>query len=149
MSVEALITQGAVKAISRARSRYDLKLDYSNESIRHVETMLTYLHEILNSDPRMVDANSMAFVLGAYVGETIRKNKVGASWEDLGMGGSSYALRCGSETCYPMDWCMQRLTSGKDENVWTKYRLFMHQQVVEEVPLRLKALSASAGSFKF
>lgn len=146
-SIEALVSQAATAAVARARSRYELKLDYTHESIRHVETMLSYLHDVLTSDPRMVDANSMAFVLGAYVGETIRRNQPGSSWEDLGMGGNSYALRCGSDACYPMDWCMDRLTSGKGENVWTKYRVFMHQQVVEEeAPVRLKALSASAGS---
>lgn len=150
LSVEALIFQGAVKAIARARSRYELKLDYTNESIRSVETMLSNLHETFVADPRMVDVNSMAFVLGAYIGETIRKNKPGAAWQhDFSTGGNSYALRSGSETCFPMDWCMQRLSGNADENVWTKYRVFMHQQVAEEAPARLKALSASAGGFKF
>ncbi len=149
MSVEALISQGAVKAIARARSRYELTLDYTNESIRSVETILSYLHDTFVADPNVVDVNSMAFVLGSYVGETIRKNKPGSAWQPSFGSGNSYALRSGEESCFPMEWCMQRLTGSADENVWTKYRQFMHQQVVEEAPVRLKALSASAGGFKF
>ncbi len=145
-STEALIAQGAAKAIARARSRYGLTLDYSHQSMRHVETMLAELHEVYAADPHLVDIHSMAFVLGCYIGETVRKNNPSADWEyHLAMGGYPHALRCGEQTCFPMEWCMTRMIGNEHENVWTKYRLLVHQPKTEEAPVRLKALSASAG----
>ena len=47
----------------------------------------------------MVDVNSMAFVLGAYIGETMRKNNRGAS----GSTGLATAIRCttAEPACFP------------------------------------------------
>lgn len=150
VTVEALVAQGAMKAIARARSRYGLILDYTPESVRKVEIMLSNVYQAYREDPRLVDIDSMAFVLGSYIGETIRKGKSGARWEHSIAGDNCYALRRGSEVCFPMQWCMERLTAGESANVWTKYRMFLHEQVEEvTAPVRLKSLSASAGGYKF
>lgn len=135
-NLEKMIAEGAEKAVARARSRYEIALDYRTESIQKVEIVLAKVHETYQAAPQLVDVNSMAFVFGAYIGETIRKNHPGCSWERTH---DSYPLQWGEKTCVPMAWCTQRLTEGASENVWLKFQAL---QSGAEAP---KSRSATAG----
>jgi hypothetical protein len=146
LSDQALISQAALKAVARVRARYALELDHTIDSIQSIETALAKLHENYLSDPAVLDLNSMSFVLGAYIGETLRAQQPGSAWERRNEEGAiAYALHLDSKTCFPMEWCMKRMLEGEKENVWTKYQSFVavESKVAKKVE---KSRSAAAGS---
>lgn len=125
MSDQSLISQAALKAVARVRSRYAIQLDHTIASIRNVETVLADVHATYRKDPAIVDLNSMSFVLGSYIGETLREQQPGSTWERRNEeGANAYALHLGAKTCFPMEWCLKRLIAGEKENVWEKYQAF-------------------------
>lgn len=145
MSDQALISQAALTAVARARSRYEIELDHTIDSIRNVELMLGKLHQTYLADPALLDLNSMSFVLGSYLGETLRAQKPESAWERRNEeGATAYALHLGSKTCFPMEWCLKRMIKGEEENVWTKYQAFT---AVESKSAKMgeKSRTATAG----
>jgi hypothetical protein len=67
----------------------------------------------------------MSFVLGSYIGETLRAKQPDSTWERRSEEGApAYALHLGSKTCFPMEWCLKRMLEGEKENVWVKYQAF-------------------------
>jgi hypothetical protein len=145
-SVEAMAAAASNLAVARARSRWAIQLDYSAKSIQVVEMILAQLHEAHKTEPALVDVNSMAFIFGAYIGETIRRNHRACFWQrDF----DCYPLHYGETTCFPMAWCTTRIAVGSAENVWVKYQMLTQPQPaaamhVYEMP---KARSASAGAY--
>ena len=145
-SVEAMAATASNLAVARARSRWAIQLDYSANSIEVVEMILAQLHDTYKTEPEVVDVNSMAFIFGAYIGETIRRNHRATYWQrDF----DCYPLHFGETTCFPMAWCTTRIAVGSAENVWVKYQMLTQPEHIPvtrlyEMP---KARSASAGAY--
>jgi hypothetical protein len=120
LSTQALILEGAETAVARARARYGITLDYRIASILQVEQIFAKLSELRASSPELIDADSLSFVFGAYLGETIRLNYPGFFWQ---RDGAEVGFRLyGNETvCSPIDWCMRRLTECESANLWSEY----------------------------
>lgn len=145
-SVEAMAAAAANLAVARARSRWAIQLDYTPKSIQVVEMILAQLHENYKTEPALVDVNSTAFIFGAYIGETIRRNHRATFWQsDF----DCYPLHYNETTCFPVAWCTTRIAVGSAENVWTKYQVLT--QVPSASSMRVyempKARSASAGAY--
>ncbi len=143
-SVEEMAVTAANLAVARASSRWAIQLDYTPKSIQVVEMILAQLHEDFKAEPKIVDVNAMAFIFGAYIGETIRRNHHGCFWQhDF----DCYPLHYGETTCFPTAWCTTRIAVGSAENVWTKYQVLTKARQLFVVPQPPKARSAAAGAF--
>jgi hypothetical protein len=142
-SVEEMAATASNLAVARARSRWAIQLDYTPKSIQVVEMILAQLHETFKAEPGLVDVNAMAFIFGAYIGETMRRNHHGCFWQhDF----DCYPLHYGETTCFPMAWCTTRIAVGSAENVWSKYQMLTKPQQLFVVPQAPKAHSAAAGA---
>ena len=143
-SVEEMAVTAANLAVARASSRWAIQLDYTPKSIQVVEMILAQLHESFNAEPKLVDVNAMAFIFGAYVGETMRRNHHGCFWQhDF----DCYPLHYGDTTCFPVAWCTTRIAVGSAENVWSKYQMLTKAGQLFVVPPVPKVLAATSGAF--
>ena len=110
-------------------------LDYSPESVEIVEVILDNLAEVISarqfSDK---DIRAEALILGAYLGEVIRREHGGTWAENHHVAGpGSHPLDWGQRESFPYIWCYKRLTLGEEENVWHKYEFFVHNRKVPGV----------------
>jgi hypothetical protein len=123
-SVDAAMLAYAEKAVALARSR-GVPLDFSLKSVHALEGIAAdirrrsegRLHANDSGDPapdwdpsELPDFPELALLLGAYLGEVIRR-RWGGSWHDPGEGAR---LRVGSEDLNPCGLAFFRLTQGKD-----------------------------------
>ncbi|ABF41691.1 hypothetical protein Acid345_2690 [Candidatus Koribacter versatilis Ellin345] len=122
-SLEEMMEIGAEKAVGRAHSRYEVTLDFTPASLLGVDAVLLRIHREFTVAPRLVDVNSLAFVFGSYVGETIRRNHTDCAWErnHVEGGENSYPLHWGQGTSFPIGWCIRCIRNGEEESVWMNY----------------------------
>jgi hypothetical protein len=114
----------AEDAIELAGKHYGLKLDWTDESVKHVETVLASLYDdIPNAKPTDEQIFQFAKALGSYVGEVFRRNH-GAVWGTVTLGTDSFpgmrADRTGGEF-WPWGKAYNRLKNGPEDNVWHYY----------------------------
>ena len=84
--IQQVATAYAENAIEFARDHFWLTLDWSDESVQHVETILAELHsQITVAKPSDETVFGVAKALGSYVGEVFRKNQ-GAVWGNVTLG---------------------------------------------------------------
>lgn len=137
-SLEKLMADAAERAVSRARSRYQVRLDYTIDSLRNLDAVFKKLHAELGASPELVDPKSVAFTYGAYIGETIRRSHVDAVWGRIH---DAYPLKVGARMCHPVAWCTERLFDADATPLWQRYEKLM--QPDDAVP---KSRSVSAGN---
>ena len=122
--IEQIVAAYAEDAVEFARNEFGLTLDWTEDSVKHIETMLAKLH---NDMPRARPTDEQVFqfakALGSYVGEVFRKNH-GAAWGTVTLGGDSFpgmrADRTGGEF-WPWGKAYNRLKNGPEDNVWHYY----------------------------
>jgi hypothetical protein len=136
LAAEALIPAAAQKAVARARARFNIALDYSVPSIHQLDDIFDRFREVRASSPEITDPNSLAFVFGAYLGETIRLNHAGFGWERESAA-VDFQLHGKNAVYSPIDWCMKRLTEADAETLWQCY-----EAIVGTTP-KTRAASAS------
>src|SRR5689334_6120291 len=88
LTLEGQIQRDADAAVTAAKKGFGINLDFSVESLEHIDTMLAHHYELIQQSdvsPAMIDR--VCYVLGSYVGEVIRR-KWGGEW-----GTESKALR--------------------------------------------------------
>lgn len=100
------------------------ELDYSNESINTLEDMLEYYHscveESLLEEDKIV---SMAWIFGAYLGETMLRNKLtqcGFEWqyeEEV----PCIKHKTNDWAARPISKVYKRLVNGEEDNVVSFY----------------------------
>lgn len=122
-STDDFILWLASEAVKDSDRQNHVRLDYSVESIKSVETILGQLHEQYTKNPSSVSVKGLGSAYGAYVGEVIRRSEPGARWErDDAVGGEkSYPLIWAAGHSYPLGWCQKRIIYGDGDNVWIKY----------------------------
>ena len=120
----------AQEAVITAKAAYSVDLDYTVESIQHVERILA---ATFDSKPRGLiarllgraltenEAARAARMYGSYVGETLIR-QFGGHWEkDHPVAGrGSYPIMCRGNQSFPLGWCYRRLMNGPEDNVWHK-----------------------------
>ena len=115
----------AEKAVAEARGRFGIALDFSPASVLRVEEMAAAIqtrrqrrmHADEHGDPspdwdpsEAAEYPELALVLGAYLGEVIRR-RFGGAWENPGQGAR---LQVGSEDLNPCGLAYFRITQGHD-----------------------------------
>lgn len=122
----------ALDAIDHAKSKCDIDLDYSPESIPLVETILGQLHDgmpkgflakFFGFGPSRTDIETVAKMYGFYVGEVIRRC-AGGEWqlEDDGV-----ALTKDEAKICPPAKVFQRITDGDGDNVAAYFKVLINE----------------------
>jgi hypothetical protein len=113
----------AQEAVTIARDRYGISLDFSEASVKQLETLLAGIHSELPKpgDPaRPSDEwiTSVSVTFGAYLGEIFRKN-LGGTWlkQNPRAPGSLPALSVQGNTLTPCRKVLKRILEGPAENV--------------------------------
>lgn len=117
-----------------AKNAENIDLDFSVESLNHIEFMLDYMNN-MGATPDDVGAPVIAF--GFYVGEVMRRH-AGGSWrntEETPFNGLSpfpsvVELPDGG-MCDPIGKAFKRLTNGIEDNIPYFYETFTGQDVPE------------------
>ena len=127
----------AQDAIDFARAHYSKRLDWSDDSVRHVEEIAAHLHNSL-PDPPPPEEEILAFakMFGSYVGEVFRRNH-GAAWGLVALGDQKVPGLKGSHdgvTFWPWVRVHKRLVNGPEDNVWHYYQLLISEHVGPAAP---------------
>jgi hypothetical protein len=112
-------------AVADSKTNRGLELDYTSESIQHVERVLGQVHDDFRARRMSREhAEELAIRYGAYTGETIRRTWGGAWAKDHPqVGPDSFPMAVKGLHVFPIAWCQKRVVSGPDDNVWAKYHL--------------------------
>ena len=130
----------AEQAVIDAWQYNRIVLDYSPESIEIIEQILTKRQKwIRDKNFTDKDIRAEALIAGAYIGETVKREK-GGTWSESDeiAGEASYPLKFNDQNVYPYIWCYKRLTEGPEENVWHKYSYFVKNQTPPGVKIEVK-----------
>ena len=128
----------AREAASLAQSSAGQKLDFSEESIKIVESILGQLHsekKNAKASPQPEVINRVCHIYGAYIGEVMRRN-IGGEWildDKLARGQKIPAMRKGQMQTSPFAKVYKRIMNGPEDDVWFYYRVFV-ERCAENIP---------------
>jgi hypothetical protein len=117
-------------ALLTAEAKWDVRLDFSEESIEGVENLLAELHNVLKapstpSDPKPTDqqVRNMVLLWGTYLGEVFRRHH-GGKWLNTPIGDQGPVLRVelGSHQVFPLSKVNKRILNGPGDSVAFFYR---------------------------
>ena len=123
--VGSYMMKRAQQAIERAKTEFGIVLDGTPESVQHVESILSTLHERHVSKPignaRLAEE---ANVWGAYIGEAAKRVRQGTWQRDSRVAGRGAAplVHDNGDEVYPLAWTHRRIKDGFEENVWVKFQ---------------------------
>lgn len=115
----------SMDAVDFARDHFKIKLDWSDGSVAHIETMLSVFHDQLaNAQPSDERISGFAKMFGSYIGEVFRRNHA-AAWGLVTLGGETFVgleISGSGVRLWPWDRTRRRMLNGPDDNVWDYYR---------------------------
>lgn len=105
----------------RHAQRFNITLDYSNESIEKVEQVLELLHEQSKKENITEEQYAeIANIYGCYIGSTLIKNLKRGTWE-VEPKNNGLAIEINKEYIFFPAKVYRRLKNGSDENVIALY----------------------------
>jgi hypothetical protein len=119
-SVTAMASAYAEQAVAAARE-YEARLDYSERSLRDVESILARLAK----SPVTGDLTEICKMWGSYLGEVVRR-RFGGDWSIETYPGKQFAtltLNVGGNKLFPSMKVHRRLTQGSEDNIWSFYEM--------------------------
>jgi len=125
-------------AVEVAKKAYQLKLDYSVDSLKTADKIFSYLHKeatrktlikFVKRGLTEEQISSAAMVMGAYVGEVIRRAH-GGEWvqEDIDGKKDVIFLRIDGHNIFPIGKAYMRIKNGIEDNIY-----FYYQVVTREI----------------
>lgn len=122
-SIAEMMQSCADRAVQIAHDRFGFELDFSEESIESLETILASVSGSLNL-LKNDQVEEQVKLWGGYLGEVVRRYWNGG-WELIQYPGGAAAvptLLISGSQLYPLIKVYRRLTMGERENVWEFYR---------------------------
>ncbi|WP_298782764.1 hypothetical protein, partial [uncultured Polaribacter sp.] len=106
---------------------YNYNLDYSENSIKNVESILSEFHEDYKETGNEEGLLGISYEFGLYIVGVIEKNhgKGILKKDHKDFGENSYPFYWNEGTIFPCSWCYKRIFDGESDNVWTKYETFV------------------------
>lgn len=112
-------------------SHYGIDLDFSIESVKNVEKILSKMSDEYQKTKSEEGLNGLALELAAYIVAVIEKNISVGKWErdsaEFGKDIFPYDLG-GGNIIFPYQWCLKRIHEGGGEDVWTKFNALVLKQ---------------------
>jgi hypothetical protein len=129
--------QLADRAVKVAMDSYQVNLDYTEESIKRVEEIFSSLHKevplnfISKLLKRGLTENQIYYaslMLGAYIGETIRRIHGGEWVKDEVMGEKDIiTLKVEETSIFPTGKAYKRIKNGSEDDIWFYYRVLAEE----------------------
>jgi len=119
----------ALDAVDHARSSKGVELDFSIESVRHVESILETMYDskpkgfvskLFSRGPSQQTIDTFSKMYGAYIGEVLRRHS-GGDWSldpEFAAPTAIVCLKKGESRLWPPAKVRKRLTNGPEDNVW-------------------------------
>ena len=129
----------ADKAVTLARDQFDVDFDFTEYSLRLVEKILAKMGEdipksilgrIFKRGPSKNQINSVCMLLGAYIGEVMRRKWNGTWHLDSTFGEPLPAIAILDGKIYPTHKVYKRLVDGEGDNIWAYYEML--ENMVEQ-----------------
>jgi hypothetical protein len=115
----------ALDALDHAKDTFNVELDWSDDSIQQIETILGVFHDTLAEESPPEDAiMTFAKIWGSYIGEVFRRNH-GASWGSVTLGADTIPgmkATTSDVLFWPWGRVRDRLLDGPASNVWHYYQ---------------------------
>jgi hypothetical protein len=137
-TVHDMMVAYAEDAVEHARTLSGVTLDYSPDSIQHVEGILEELYaamprgffaRLFSKEPSAEDVSTMCKLYGGYIGEVLRRT-AGGEWTldtEIVPGESTICLRKGENRVFPPAKVYKRLKKGSEDNVWFYFQVLMKE----------------------
>ena len=104
---------------------YKIKLDFSIDSVKRVEEILSYVNNDYKKNDKYEGINGLSLEFAAYIVEVIEKNIVVGEWKrdsrEFGKETFPYDLGNG-DIIFPYTWCLKRIYEGETEIIWFKFK---------------------------
>jgi len=120
----------ALEAVRFAKTCFNIDLDWSENSVRHIEAILDHIHKemprVKLSQPKIA---GMGEVLGSYIGEVFRRHH-GGEWGIVELQGQTFPgmrLEPSKGECWPWGRVQNRVVNGSEDNVWHYYQFLIGQ----------------------
>jgi hypothetical protein len=103
------------------------RLDYSIDSIQHVEHILGAMHDDYKSSGSEEGLQGIALEFGAYIIKVVERHFGPVDWQrnHPSFGEDSFPAFWKGSTLFPVGWCLKRIVDGDGDNVWFKFRTLM------------------------
>jgi hypothetical protein len=128
----------ALDACDFLRDHFRVTLDWSDASIRQIETVLDTFHrESRKARPKEEQITGFAKMFGSYIGEVYRKNH-GGIWGILEQNGQrmpSLKADASGSMFWPWARARNRLVDGAENNVWHYYSELIRRPAVRQPAL--------------
>ena len=124
--IQQTATAYALDAIDFAQDYFQITLDWSDESVRYVESILDRFHRDLpTANPSEQTIYQFAKMFGSYVGEVLRRNHA-AQWGLVTAGGETfpgmYSKHMDLEF-WPWGKVHCRLRDGPEHDIWFYFHI--------------------------
>ena len=118
-----------------ASDGFGVKLDYSVDSLKHVEHILGEIHEEYKQTASEEGLHGVALDFGAYIVKIIERHFGPAEWlrDDPSMGKDTFPLRWRGTTLFPVAWCGKRIFDGPADDIVFKFDALVQQKASESV----------------
>lgn len=124
--IQTLAEAYALDAVDFAKQHFSIDLDWSDNSVEHIESILEVLHQdFLQSKPTQEKVSSFGKMFGSYVGEVFRRNH-GARWGIITLGEESMPGLEAEITrgqFWPWAKVEKRIENGPEDNVWHYFQV--------------------------
>ena len=115
-------------AITDAERKFDVKLDFSTDSVETLESILAEVHHAHTTEPLSnEELTRHALNWGGYLGEVIKRVRA-AEWKldsDAGGNGSFPLVYDDGSESFPVRWCLKRIVNGEEDNVLAKFNILV------------------------
>ncbi|HZU31634.1 MAG TPA: hypothetical protein VFB79_10985 [Candidatus Angelobacter sp.] len=124
-SVSEMAASYAQKAVMIAHE-FNVRLDFSENSLMEVETILAQLaNDLPQGGPSSDELTEMCKLWGSYFGEVVRQ-RFGGDWSIETYPGKQFAtltLNVAGNKLFPSMKVHRRLTVGESDNLWSFYKM--------------------------
>ena len=124
--LRSLQSQFNKDALAIAKS-YNIKLNFSDQSIVFVEEILGKIHDDYQKTNNDEGLRGIAIIFAFYIISTIEKNHGQGVVErnHSTFGENSFPFTWNEATIFPYAWCLKRIFDGASDNVATKYKVLI------------------------
>ncbi|OOV19243.1 hypothetical protein BXU10_06120 [Flavobacterium sp. LM4] len=106
---------------------YNFSLDYSDESINNVESILSDINSEYVKNKNEEGLRGIALIFSFYIVAVIEKNhgKGKLERDDKSIGKDTFPFYWNGSTLFPYGWCLKRIYDGDGDNIAIKYKMLV------------------------
>jgi hypothetical protein len=132
--IQKIVAAYSLDAVDFVAANFKINLDWSDASIRQIETILDKFHRDLgNSHPTEEQITKFSKIFGSYIGEVFRKNH-GGQWGMVELDGQRFpGMQSPTGTLFwPFGRARNRMVNGDEDNVWDYYQELLKSPAAEK-----------------